>query len=122
MRKVLVRYMSFPDIEGGVSSFYEHENDKRCAEPSKPYTSGICHTVGEELDELALKVGFKTRKDFSQEYNNKSWKNKYGEELSVYVGNELESAGIVVRINGEDVLFQCPENEFVTWPRSKHKK
>lgn len=121
MRKVVVRYMIFPSIEQGVSGFYEHENDKRCIDPSKPYKSGVCHTVGEELDELAGKVGFITREEFASEFNSQYWKNAYGQELSTFVGKALESKGIVMNINGEDVLFQCPENEFVTWQVRKHK-
>jgi hypothetical protein len=47
VKKVIVRYLSFPDIEDGVSGFYEHPNDKRCVEPSKPYKNGWCHIQGE---------------------------------------------------------------------------
>jgi len=122
VKEVLVRYIGFPNIEGGVSGFYECYGDKRCAQPSKPYSSGQCHINGEELDELALKVGFKTRRDFAQERKNKSWKNEYAIELSPIVGKKLESEGVILEINGEDVLFRCPQNEFITWPGSKHNK
>jgi hypothetical protein len=97
MREVIVRYLSLPDIEDGVSSFYEQYSDKRCIEPSKSYISGRCHTTDDELDELALTVGFMTRKDYATERKrNKhtSWKNTYGSELSMAVGKALEKEGI----------------------------
>ena len=56
-----------PDIEDGVASFYENYTDKRCIEPSKPYITGRCHTTGNEMDELAIRVGFKTCAEFAAE-------------------------------------------------------
>lgn len=121
MKEILVRYMFFPDIENGVSGFYEFFGDKSCVEPSKPYKSGQCHIVGEELDDLSIKVGFMTRKDFAKSLNNKSWKNAFGRELSQFVGKKLEDEGIKLNINGAEVQFSCPKNEFVTWPGNQHK-
>lgn len=124
MREILVRYISFPDIEDGVSSFYEYFGDGRCTEPSQPYVSGRCHTKEQGLDELALKVGFMTRKEFSEERRKKnfnSWKNAYGEELSLFVGKLLETEGIVWNVSGVNVLFKCPKGEFVPWPGKRHK-
>lgn len=119
MKEVIVRYIGFPDIEDGVSGFYEYYGVKRCAEPSKSYISGLCHTINEELDELAVQVGFKTRKEFSQEHKNRSWKNAYAIELAPVVGKALEKEGIVLNIDGDKILFRCPKNEFVTWPGNK---
>ncbi|MEH7125860.1 MULTISPECIES: hypothetical protein [unclassified Bacillus (in: firmicutes)] len=119
MIEVLVKYISFPDIEDGVSSFYHYSTDKGCSEPNKPYTSGYCHTIAEELDELAVKVGFTTRSEFAAELQTKYWKNAYGKELSQYVGKALESTGITLNINGTDIIFKCPENEFVLWPAKR---
>ncbi|WP_277586510.1 hypothetical protein [Psychrobacillus antarcticus] len=119
MKEVQVRYIGFPDIEDGVSGFYEYYGDKRCAEPSKSYISGLCHTNNEELDELALQVGFKTRKEFLQERKTRSWKNAYAIELAPIVGKALENEGIILNINGVNVVFRCPKNEFVTWPGNK---
>ncbi|RFU61113.1 hypothetical protein [Peribacillus glennii] len=119
MEEVLVRYMSFPDIEDGVTSFYHFATDKRCAEPSKRYTSSTCHTLGDELDELALKVGFKKREAFAKERKKRSWKNSYAKELSAIVGSVLETQGIVWHVDGKDILFRCPKDEFISWPKNK---
>jgi hypothetical protein len=125
MKEVFVRYLSLPDIENGVASFYENYTDKKCIEPSKPYISGRCHTTGNEIDELAMKVGFMTRAEFAaeQKKNKKSsWKNSYGTALSLEVGKALESEGITLIINGELIKFRCPKVEFVGWPWKKHVK
>lgn len=113
--------MVFPDIEGGVSGFYEYDDDSRCVEASIFYKSGRCHTVGDGLDELALKVGFRTRKVFAEELGKKSWENEYGKALSLAVGRKLERDGILMVIDGDEVLFQCLEGEFVSWPRQKER-
>ncbi|OES44596.1 hypothetical protein [Domibacillus iocasae] len=121
MKRITVRYMVFPDIEGGVSGFYEYDHDSHCVEPSISYKSGRCHTVGDGLDELALKAGFQTRKVFAADLGKKSWKNEYGKALSLAVGRKLERDGILMVINGDEALFQCPEGEFVPWPRRTGK-
>ncbi|MHC8965596.1 hypothetical protein [Priestia aryabhattai] len=123
MQEVVVRYLSLPDIEDGVAGFYKHYHDKRCVEPSKSYSSGRCHTTGYEIDELAAKVGFMTRKEYavkrkSQKYSN--WKNAYGSELSMAIGKALETKGLIWNINGHNILFRCPRGEFVGWPWRKH--
>lgn len=118
MKMVTVRYLSFPSVTHGISAFYEYVHDQRCAQPSKRYERGWCHTEGEELDELALKVGFMTREKFAKERRRQgktSWKNAYATELSVVVGKVLEQRGIFWNVNGVEVLFCCPEGEFVTW-------
>jgi hypothetical protein len=125
MKEVKVRYLCLPDIEDGVSGFYEYHTDKKCTEPSKSYSSGRCHTTEEELDELAVKVGFLTRDAYVAERKKnkfKSWKNAYGTELSVAVGNALETNGVVWKVNESNILFQCPKGEFIPWPANKHIK
>lgn len=124
MKMVTVRYLSFPSVTDGISAFYEYVHDQRCAQPSKRYEHGWCHTEGEELDELALKVGFMTREKFAWErrrHGKTSWKNAYATELSVVVGKVLEQEGIFLNVNGVDVVFHCPRGEFVTWPAKKLK-
>lgn len=125
MREVVLRYLILPDIEDGVSGFYEHYDDKRCVEPSKPYINGRCHTIGPEMDDLAEKVGFMKREDYAQirkmqKYT--SWKNAYGSELSLVVGKILKADRIVLNVKGENVLFCCPRGEFVGWPWRKYLK
>ncbi|WP_456272422.1 hypothetical protein [Bacillus sp. AK031] len=119
-----VRYMSLPDIEDGVSGFYGNYKDKRCIEPSKPYPNGKCHTTGDELDELARKVGFWTREEYAEKRKKprySSWKNSYGHDLSSAVKEALESNGIVWNIDGQEVLFQCPKGEFIRWPGKRYE-
>ncbi len=77
MKTVIVRYLSFSSVSNGVSGFYGYDHDQRCTQPGKRYKHGWCHTEGEELDELALRVGFMTREQFAQERRRQgktSWK------------------------------------------------
>ncbi|WP_163151627.1 hypothetical protein [Anoxybacillus sp. MB8] len=125
MGMVIVRYLAFPSVTNGISVFYEHDGDSRCAQPSKRYKHGWCHTEGEELDELALKVGFMTREQFAQERKRQgktSWKNAYAEQLSIFVGQALEQEGIIWDVNGVRVLFICPRGEFIPWFTTKKEK
>ncbi|WP_338778784.1 hypothetical protein [Metabacillus sp. FJAT-52054] len=92
-------------------------------EPTKPYSSGVCHTIGHELDEIALKAGFQTREEFAadrESNGDKYWKKSYGKELSAAVGKRLESKGIEWEIDGEKLLFRCLKGEFVPWPRKRN--
>ncbi|AZB44657.1 hypothetical protein CEF21_21500 [Bacillus sp. FJAT-42376] len=121
-KEITVRYMVFPDIEDGVSGFYANGQDSGCVEPTKPYSSGVCHTLGHELDEIALKAGFQTREEFAadrESNGHKNWKNAYGKELSSAVGKMLEIKGIEWEIDGEKLLFQCAKGEFTVWPRGR---
>lgn len=123
MQKVIVRYLSLPDIENGVSGFYEYYHYNRCTEPSEPYKNGRCHTTGADIDGLAKKAGFVTRKEYAAERKRQkytSWKNAYGSKLSLAVGETLEKDGIVWNINGNDILFRCPKGEYVGWPWKKY--
>lgn len=117
VKEIAVRYMVLPGIKKGVSGFYEHEGDSNCVKPNKRYEDGVCHTIGDELDALALMVGFKSRAEFAKEHNNKSWLNAYGRELSKYVKESLETTGIGWEVDGESVHFYSPPGEFVLWPK-----
>lgn len=120
-KRIAVRYMVLPGIERGISGFYEYPTDQNCVEPNKPYENGVCHTIGDELDMLAILVGFKPRSKFAKEHGNNNL-NAYGEKLSAYVKEALETNGLGWMINGELVHFYSPPGEFVLWPKSKHAK
>ncbi|TSI05112.1 hypothetical protein [Lysinibacillus sp. BW-2-10] len=120
MKEVFVEYMALPAIKDGVASFYSSFEDNKCVEPAKDYVSGRCHTVGEELDELAISVGFMTLQQF-QEIHGVNSLNTYGYQLSIAVGRALLGKGIVLNIDGEDVLFRCNQNKFYLWPKSKRE-
>lgn len=125
VKEIAVRYMVLQGIEDGISGFYEKTKDKNCVKPNKPYKCGACHTKGDEMDKLALVVGFKTReefaKEFAKEYKNDNWPNAYGRELSKYVKDTLETKGIDWEVNGESVRFYSPPNEFVLWPKPNER-
>jgi len=121
MKRVAVRYMSFPSVEKGLSGFYAFRHDGQCAKPRTPYeigaANGWCHTEKDELDKLAEKVGFKSREMYRQERKKqgiKSWKKAYGIELAAFAGEKLETGGIVWHVQGEEVEFYCPKGEFVS--------
>lgn len=125
-KRVAVRYMVMQGIKAGISGFYEDAyNSKHCAEPNKPYDdtgkNNFCHTIGDELDELAQLVGFKKRDDFAKDRGNSAWLNDYGEQLSEHVKEVLETTGLDWIVNGEQVHFYSPPGEFVLWPKSKYQ-
>lgn len=121
-KRIAVRYMVLQGIENGIGGFYEYANDRKCVKPNKPYgKDGVCHIIGDELDLLALQVGFKTRADFAKEHKGQSWLNAYGEKLSVYVKSALETKGIGWMVNDELVHFYSPPGEFVLWPKKKYE-
>lgn len=120
-KRIAVRYMVLPGIKKGVSGFYEYAGDSNCVKPNKPYESGVCHTIGDELDMLALLVGFQTREDFVKEHRGGSWLNAYGEKLSEHVKAALETKGLGWMINDELVHFYSPPGEFVLWPKNKNQ-
>lgn len=70
---------------------------------------------------LAILVGFKPRSKFTKEHGNTNL-NAYGEKLSAYVKETLETNGLGWMINGEIVHFYSPPGEFVQWPKSKYAK
>lgn len=119
-KRIAVRYMVMQGIENGISGFYRHQDDPRCAEPNKPYENGVCHTVGDELDMLALMAGFKTRDEFAREHGGKYWLNDYGKALSRHVKEVLETKGLGWMVDGELVHFYSPPGEFVLWPKSQN--
>lgn len=124
MKEVAVRYISLPSIERGIAGFYAHYKDKGCVQPNKAYANGRCHTIGDEMDVLAKKVGFITRLEYkatSKRWKMSSWKNAYGSALSQAVGEALQNKGVILNINDEKVLFWCPKGEFVEWPGAKYK-
>lgn len=118
-KRVAVRYMVLPGIMDGISGFYETADDKRCVTPNKPYKSGVCHTIGDELNMLALLVGFQTRADFAKGHPSKSWANDYGTKLSEHVKEILETKGLGWKVDDELVHFYSPPGEFVLWPQNK---
>ncbi|WP_416145256.1 hypothetical protein [Planococcus koreensis] len=117
-KRIAVRYMVLPGIKKGVSGFYANPKDTNCVKPNKPYEDGVCHTIGDELDMLALLVGFKTREEFAKEHGGKSWLNAYGTKLSEHVKDALETKGVGWMVNDELVHFYSPPGEFVLWPNS----
>ncbi|WP_114571700.1 hypothetical protein [Exiguobacterium flavidum] len=114
MKQIDVCSVKFPSIEGGIASFYRKADDASCAEPSRPSDHGCCHLVGEELDELAVKLGFLTRDAYAKWFG-PGWEGYYGQELSRKIGQTLETFGIVLEIKGEAVQFVCSPGEFVRY-------
>jgi len=111
MRQVDVRCVRFPSIAEGIVSFYHETDDVSCAEPNRPSDHGCCHLAGEELDELAVKLGFLTRDAYAKWFGH-GWESYYGQELSPKIGQALETFGIVLDIKGEAVQFICSPGEF----------
>ncbi|MDN7241688.1 hypothetical protein QWY14_07775 [Planococcus sp. N028] len=121
-KRIAVRYMVFQGTKNGISGFKEYRNDSNCVEPNKPYKNGVCHTIGDELDMLAMVAGFKTRDQFAKEHGGKSWLDDYSENLSRHMKEVLETTGVGWMVNEELVHFYSPPGEFVMWQKKKNKR
>lgn len=116
MKRKAVRYVAFPDTEGGKLGFYNEPTDNSCVEPRYAYkhsdkSCGYCHINNPgEMDVLANHIGAMTRDEFmalrqSNGYN--AWLNAYSEYLSTELGKALQMNGIVLKIRDTEVLFYC---------------
>lgn len=118
------RYICFPDNEDGIMGFYQEPTDSKCWRPWYRYEHsekswGFCHIRNSnEMNELARRYGAMTKDEYIQERENdgfKTWKNAYKGYLSNHLGNILQEEGILLEIDGKDILFCCPKGFFVPW-------
>lgn len=124
MERKAVRYVHFPDTEDGLLGFYHEPTNNQCIEPRYFYKHsekswGYCHIQNAaEMDDLAIKIGAKTRGIFKIERESagfKTWLDAYSDYLSQEIGNALQENGILLEIRGREILFYCPKGQFVPW-------
>ena len=130
LERKCVRYADFPDTTNGFIGFYEWKESGKAIYPHikvvKKEEQGrtfVQINSPEKMNEIAKKVGAKTREQFQQEMEGKSWKKAYAKYLSSKIGEFLEAAvepgtGLVVHGNDgkeidEWIELWCPRGEFV---------
>lgn len=136
MDKKCVRYASFPDTTNGCIGFYQFKETGEAIYPrimiikeKKRGRSFVQINTPEKMNELALKIGAKTREQFQQEMAGRSWIDAYSEYLSREIGRYLEATeergeGLKIHVHDgkkvdEWIELWCPKGEFAYWKKGE---
>ena len=130
IERMCVRHAKFPDTTNGFIGFYEFVKSDRAIEPhikviknAEQGRTFVQINTPEKMDEVAQKVGAKTRKEFQKEMGGKAWVKAYAKYLSNQIGEFLEAveepgSGLIINVTDgneidEWIELWCPRGEFV---------